>query len=474
MPTQVLDDAAVQQLDASTKGDVLTPGSPGYDEARSCFNAMIDKRPAAIVRCKDPSDVMAAVDFARLRAAEVSVRSGGHGVTGSQISDGGVTIDLTGMRRIHVDPEARIARAQAGVTWGELDAATQEHGLAVTGGRVPSTGIAGLTLGAGSGWLERKLGFACDSLLEADVVTADGHFLRANETENADLFWALKGGGGNFGVVTQFTYRLHEIGPMVYGGMMVWPGFMEGEVSRAYRDFIATAPDEVGGAVAFITAPPEPFVPEEARGKPAVGIIFTYAGDIAEGERVVAPLQQIAGGPAVNMVGPMPYVAAQKLIEPGNQPGHRNYWKADMLDDLPDEAIDVIAQTAATVPSPLSTLLFQPLGGAVARVPADATALGRRDAKWAYHLISMWDNPDQDDAQVAWTRELSSKLEPYASGGVFVTFTSETGDDRVRDAYRGHYDRLVAIKDRYDPGNMFRLGQNIRPSAEAQARAERP
>jgi FAD/FMN-containing dehydrogenase len=474
MPTQVLDDAAIQQLDASIKGDVLTPGRDGYDDARAVFNAMVDKRPAALVRCKDPADVMAAVDFARLRAAEVSVRSGGHGVTGSQLSDGGVTIDLTEMRRIHVDPHARVVRAQAGCTWGELDAATQEHGLAVTGGRVPSTGIAGLTLGAGSGWLERKLGFACDNLLEADVVTADGHFVRANETENPDLFWALKGGGGNFGVVTQFTYRLHEIGPLIYGGMMVWPGFMAGEVARAYRDFMATAPDEVGGAVAFITAPPEPFVPEEARGKPAVGIILTYAGDPDEGERVAAPLQQIAGGPVVNMVGPMPYVAAQKLIEPGNQPGHRNYWKADMLDDLPDDVIDTIAEMAAQVPSPLSTLLFQPLGGAIERVPTDATAIGRRDGKWAYHLISMWDDPADDEHQIAWTRDLATKLAPHASGGVYVTFTSDTGEDRVRDAYRGHYDRLVAIKDRYDPGNMFRLGQNIRPSVEAAARADRP
>src|SRR4051812_10932170 len=287
MATQVLDTAAVEQLDGSIKGDVLTPDRPGYDEARTVFNAMIDKRPAAIVRCKDPSDVIAAVDLARVRAAELSICSGGHGVTGAQLTDGGITLDMSAMRRIHVDPATEIARVQAGVTWGELDAATQEHGLALTGGRVPSTGIAGLTLGAGSGWLERKLGFACDSLIEADVVTADGSFLRANENENPDLLWALKGGGGNFGVVTQFTYKLHDVGPMIFGGMMVWPGFMAGEVARAYRDFMATAPDEVGGAAAFITAPPEPFVPEEARGKPAVGIIFTYAGDLEEGARVV-------------------------------------------------------------------------------------------------------------------------------------------------------------------------------------------
>jgi FAD/FMN-containing dehydrogenase len=474
MQTQVLDDAAVQQLAASTKGDVLTPGSDGYDEARAVFNAMVDKRPAAIVRCKDPSDVMAAVDFARVRAAEVSVRGGGHGVTGSQLSDGGVTIDLTAMRRIHVDPVARTARAQAGATWGELDAATQEHGLAVTGGRVPSTGISGLTLGAGSGWLERKLGFACDNLIEADVVTADGHFLRASEAENPDLLWALKGGGGNFGVVTQFTYKLHPVGPLMYAGMLVWPGFMGAEVTRAYRDFMRTAPDEVGGALAFITAPPEPFVPEEARGKPAVGIICVYVGDPAEGERAFAPLTEIAGGPVVNMLGQMPYVAVQSLIEGGNQPGLRNYWKADIIDDLSDEAIDVLAQKAGAPLSPNTQLLFQPLGGAIARVPTDATAVGRRDGGWAYHLLSMWSDPAEDERHFAWTRELAAQLAPHSTGGVYVTFDSDQGEDRVRDAYRGHYDRLVAIKDRYDPGNMFRLGQNIRPSVEAAARADRP
>src|SRR3954469_21342062 len=273
MATQVLDSTALEQLAGSVKGTVLTPGRDGYDEARTVFNAMVDNRPAAIVKCKDPHDVIAAIDLARARAAEVSIRSGGHGVTGSQIAHEGIVIDLSEMKRIAVDAEARTVRAQAGVTWGELDAATQEHGLAVTGGRVPSTGIAGLTAGSGSGWIEPKFGFTCDNLIEADVVTADGRFLRANESENADLFWALKGGGGNFGVVTQFTYRLHPVGPMLYGGMLVFPPFAARDIARAYRDFMRTAPDEVGGALAFLTAPPEEFVPEEARGKPAVGII---------------------------------------------------------------------------------------------------------------------------------------------------------------------------------------------------------
>jgi FAD/FMN-containing dehydrogenase len=473
MSTQVLDSTAVEQLDAIIKGRVLTPDRDGYDEARTVFNAMVDKRPAVIVCCRDPHDVIAAVDLARVRAAEVSVRSGGHGVTGSQIADGGLVIDLTEMKRIAVDPEARTVRVQAGVTWGELDAATQEHGLAVTGGRVPSTGVAGLTLGAGSGWIERKFGYACDNLVEADVVTADGRFLRANESENADLFWALRGGGGNFGVVTQFTFKLHQLGPMVYGGMLIHPGFTAREITRAYRDFMADAPDEVGGGVAFLTAPPEPFVPEEARGKPAVGIIAVYAGDPAEGERVLQPLRDIAPA-AVDLLGPMPYTAAQQLIEPGNPPGNRHYWKADFIDELTDPAIDAAVDVAQRAPSPLSITLFQPLGGAVGRVPADATALGRRDAGWVYHAIGQWTDSADDEANIGWARELGKAMDDYATGGVFITFTSEVGDDRVHDAYRSHLDRLIAIKDRYDPGNMFHLGQNIRPSAEAAAKAEQP
>jgi FAD/FMN-containing dehydrogenase len=469
MATQVLDSIALEQLAGSVKGEVIAPGSDEYDRARTVFNAMVDGHPAAIVRCRDPHDVIAVVELARVRAAEVSIRAGGHGVTGSQITDGGIVIDLTEMKRIHIDPEARIARAQAGVTWGELDAASQEHGLAVTGGRVPSTGIAGLTLGAGSGWLERKLGYTCDNLLEADIVTADGRFLRCNKEENADLFWALKGGGGNFGVVTQFTYRLHPVGPMIYGGMLVFPPFAGREIAQAYRAFMETAPDEVGGALAFLTAPPAPFVPEEARGKPAVGIIATYAGDAEEGERVLQPLKDL--GPAVDMVGPMPYMGAQQLLEPGNPHGNRHYWKADLMDELSDGAIDLICDAGMRMVSPLTVALFQPLGGAVARVPQGATALGRRDARWAYHVLSQWTDPADDERNVEWTRDLATSLEPHSSGGVYITFTSDSGDDRVQDVYRSHYDRLVAIKDRYDPGNLFHLGQNIRPSAEAAARA---
>jgi len=447
----------------------IKPGDAEYDDARAVFNGMIDRRPQVIMRCASADDVVEVVNYARDAGLPLSVYGGGHSVTGAAVVDGGVVCDMRGMKGIEVDPEARMARAEAGLNWGEFDAATQEHGLAVTGGRVPDTGIAGLALGSGCGWLERKLGFTCDNLIEADVVTADGRFVRANGSENSDLLWALKGGGGNFGVVTQFTYRLHPVGPLLYGGMLVFPPFASRDIARAYREFMRDAPDEVGGALAFLTAPPEEFVPEEARGKPAVGIIVAYTGDPDEGERAFKPLKDL--GPAVDLTGPMPYVAIQQLIEPGNPPGRRNYWKADLLDDLPDQVIDEIADAHMRMVSPFTVLLFQPLGGAVARVPADATALGRRDAAWAYHVISQWEDAGDDERNIEWSRAVAKSLEPSASGGVYITYTSDTGDARVRDAFRDHYDRLVAIKDRYDPGNMFHLGQNIRPSIEAAARA---
>src|SRR3954468_1402285 len=307
-------------------GTVITPDHPAYDTARAVFNAMIDRRPAVIARCNNAADVAAAVRYARATQLEISVYGGGHGVTGSAVVEGGLCIDLRGIKTIDVDPAAMAVRAGGGLTWGELDAATQEHGLAVTGGRVSTTGVAGLALGSGSGWLERKLGFVCDNLIAAEVVTADGGIVTASDTENADLFWALRGGGGNYGIVTTFTFRLHEIGPIVYGGMLVFPAQRGIEVRRAYRDFVATAPDEVGSGLAFITAPHEEFVPEPAPGHPPIGIICCYAGDPAHGPAGHPPLRELE--PAIAMVQPMPYLAVQQLIEAGNQKGFLNYWTA--------------------------------------------------------------------------------------------------------------------------------------------------
>lgn len=352
-PGDNLDEAAVQELAASFRGQLVRSRDDGYDGARAVFNAMVDRRPALIARCTGVADVMAAVRFARDNGLPLAIRGGGHSVPGYGVCEGGVVVDLSPMKGVWVDPEARTARAQAGLTWGELDRETQQFGLAVTGGRVTHTGIAGLTLGGGSGWLERKLGFTVDNLISADAVTADGQFVRASEEENEDLFWGIKGGGGNFGVVTSFEYRLHPVGPIVLGGMLMYPAERAGEVLRFYRDFIAEAPDELGGACAFVTAPPEPFVPEPVQGSQVFAVVVCYFGSIEEGEEAIRPLKEFEP-PAMDMVGPMPYTVLQSLLDPGNPPGLQNYWKAGFLHELPDEAVDTLVKHAQKVTSPLS------------------------------------------------------------------------------------------------------------------------
>ena len=468
MATAMLDGTVLDQFRKTLKGELLTPAEAGYDEARRLFNRLIDRRPAAIVRCADADDVAAAIDLARKTGIEVSVRGGGHGVTGAALVENGLTIDLSAMKIIEVDPKAGIARAGAGVTWGEFDAATQAHGLAVTGGRVSSTGISGLTLGIGSGWLERVFGFSCDNLLSAEVVTADGRILKASETENSDLFWGLRGGGGNFGVVTRFDFRLHPVGPMVLAGLVIHAAEDAPATLRAYRDIMATAPDAVGGAFAFLTAPPAPFIPEPARGKRVTALILLHVGPLADGEHALAPLRTI-GRPLIDMVQPMPYTAFQQLIDAGNPPGRNQYWRADLLDRLSDAAIDVISDQASRVTSPHTAVLLEPLGGALSRVPEAATPIRRRDAAYAYHALSTWTDDDHD-RHIAWTRALSKAMQPYATEGVYLTYIGDEGDERVRQAYGPEkFARLVALKDRYDPTNMFHLNQNIRPSGKAPA-----
>ena len=366
-------------LEAAFHGELVRPGDPGYDELRTVFNAMIDRRPALIARCRDAADVAAAVTFGRESGLPVAVYGGGHGVTGNAVCTDGLVIDLRPMKGIEVDPVTRTCRAEAGLTWGELDAATQEHGLAVTGGRVSSTGIAGLVLGSGSGWIERKFGFTVDSLLSVEIVTADGQIRAASDTENPDLFWAIRGGGGNFGVVTSFTFRLHPLGPIVLGGMLMYPAPMAAAVIRNFRDFMATAPDEVGGAVALVTAPDEEFVPEPVRGQPVVGVVLCYAGSPEEGEKALRPLREF-GPPPLDLVQPMPYVALQRLIDAGNPEGLRNYWTAEFLTGLPDDAVQQVTERHLTAPSPFTQVIIVAGGGAVARVPSGRTALGQRQA----------------------------------------------------------------------------------------------
>jgi len=453
-------------LEATFAGELIRPGDPDYEEARSLFNGAIDKRPALIARCTSAADVRAALAHARAEALTVAVRGGGHSTAGHSSCDDGLVIDCGGMKKAEIDVERRVGRFGSGLTWGEFDAATQQHGLAVTGGRVTHTGIAGLTLGSGSGWLDRKLGPTAASLLSVEVVTADGRVLRASEDEHADLFWGIRGGGGNFGVVTEFEFRLHEIGPLLYGGMILHPRSAAPELLRFYRDFIDQAPDEVGGGVALITAPPEEFVPEEARGRQAVGVIVVYSGDPADGEEAMRPLVEW-GDPWLSMVQPIPYVAIQQIIDPGNPWGIAEYFKVDYLPELTDEAIDVAVEQAAEAHSPFTQLIFTPLGGAVARVDRRSMALNIPDAKWAYFCLAMWWDPADAERETEWARSLMAALRPWCAGQALPNFiSSDDGADRLRASYgEEKFARLVELKDRYDPENVFALNQNIPPSA---------
>jgi FAD/FMN-containing dehydrogenase len=397
----------------------------------------------------------------------LSVYGGGHGVTGSAVCDGGVCVDLRGMKGIEVDPATRTVRAEAGLNWGEFDAATQAHGLAVTGGRHPDTGIAGLTLGSGSGWLERKYGYVCDNLVKAEMVTADGRQVVASETENPELFWAIRGGGGNFGVVTAFHLRLHPLGPVVLGGAMFYPGEMAADIGRFYRDFMASAPDELGGGMVFTKGPPvEPF-PEAIRGKPVVGIVVCYAGPIEEGMAAIAPLRAHAK-PAVDLVQPMPYLAVQKLTEAGNPIGVRNYWTADFYRELPDEAIEALAAHNARRPSPIGSFVLVPGGGAPARIADDATAFSQRQPPWSVHYLTMWFDPADDEKNIAFTRAAAGALKGWATGRVYLNYIGDEGQARIDSSFGADtMARLRAVKSKWDPGNLFSHNQNIRPAVMA-------
>jgi FAD/FMN-containing dehydrogenase len=444
-------------------GTVMCPGDDGYDEARRVFNGLVDSSPAVIARCMSTDDVAAAVRYARANGLTVSVYGGGHGVTGAAVAQGSLCVDLRGMKTVDVDPDSRTARAAGGLTWGELDAATQAHGLAVTGGRVPSTGVAGLTLGSGSGWLERKCGFTCDNLLAAEVVTADGNVVTASETDNQELFWGLRGAGGNFGIVTTFTFKLHEIGPMVWGGMLIFPPQRAAEVLRSYRDFVAKAPDEVGGGLAFVTAPHEEFVPEPARGEPMVGIICCYAGRAEDGPAAYAPLLEL--GPVMAMVDVMPYVAVQGLIEPGNQKGKLNYWTGDFYDELPDEAVDTLVAIATQPVSPMTQIIVVPGGGAIARVDDEAMALGSRQAAFNLHFLGMWDAPADTQRNIDYIRNLAGSLKPWSTGAAYLNFLGDEGMGRIEASFGPEkFARLQALKARWDPTNLFRHNQNIPPT----------
>jgi FAD/FMN-containing dehydrogenase len=425
---------------------------------------MVDKRPRHVARCSHPHQVSAALAFARTRGLPVAVRAGGHSVAGLSLVDDGLVIDVRPIDHVDVDPVARTARCGAGVLWADFDAATQAHGLAVTGGRDSTTGVTGLTLGSGSGWLERLHGLTADSLTGATLVTAAGDVVHCDAHEHPDLFWALRGGGGNFGVVCELEFALHPVGPVIVGGMLMFDWARAGEVLRAYRDVMAAAPDALGGCAALQLAPPAPFVPAELVGRPVLTLVvaaFAEPGEAADA--LVAPLRAL--DPMIDAVGPMPYVALQSMLDPGHPHGVRNHWRAMFLDDLPDAGIDAVVEHAPAMPSPLTVVLLQPLGGAYARVPEGATALAHRDARWACHVLSLWTDVADDAANRGWSAATIGALAPYGHGAAHPNYVSDDAGDRVRAFYGEEtYARLVAVKDRWDPQNVFASNQNIRPS----------
>ena len=461
--THPLGEATLAEFEQGLSGRLIRPDDDGYDEARSIWNGAHDKRPAMIVRCGGVADVMRAVDFARSENLLVAVRGGSHSIPGFSTVDGGMVIDLSAMRAVHVDPVSRTATAQGGATWADFDHETQAFGLAVTGGLVSTTGIAGFTLGGGIGWLMRKYGLTADNLIAADVVTADGKLVRASEDENAELLWGLRGGGGNFGIATSLEYRLHPVGPNLLAGPIFFAGDRAEEILRFYRDWVRELPDEMTTLVNLTTAPPAPFLPEEAHGKPGVAVVAVYAGDPDEGRRVVQPLKDL-GGAVADLNDVIPYTMMQSLLDPLWERGAHNYMSSAFVDELSDEAIAAAVARHAAVPSPHSEIHFHHFGGAVARVPDDATPFGNRSAEYVVNVIARSPSADGFDGNVAWARGTTDALSPVSRKGAYVNFMGDANDQRLRATYGdAKYERLVALKRRYDPANLFRLNQNIAP-----------
>jgi FAD/FMN-containing dehydrogenase len=460
---KAIDDTEVDGLAARLEGEILTAEDPGYDEARAVWNGMIDRRPDLIVRCAGADDVSAAVGFARDRGLEVAVRGAGHHIAGHSVCEGGLLIDLSPMKRIDVDPKRRTARVGAGATLADMDGATQAHGLATPLGVNSTTGVAGLTLGGGFGWLSRMHGLTVDNLSAAEVITADGERLRASEDENSDLFWALRGGSGNFGVVTAFEYRLHDVGPEVLSGLIVHPFDDAREVLDRYREFADDAPDEVNPWFVVRKAPPLPFLPSEVHGRMILILPVFVAGDMDAAKPLVEPLRAI-GKPIADVVGPHPYAGWQQAFDPLLTPGARNYWKSHNFPALDDGALDSIVEYAGRLPSDQTEIFVARMGGAMNRKPADATAYPHRDVEYLMNVHTRWEDPGEDEGCVAWAREFFDTMARYATGSVYVNFmpTDETG--RVKAAYGPNYDRLAELKKRYDPDNFFHLNQNIAPA----------
>ncbi|KPK01813.1 MAG: FAD-linked oxidase [Gemmatimonas sp. SG8_28] len=454
---------AIDALASELDGELLTADSHGYDEARTIWNAMIDRRPGLIVSCAGSEDVVRAVNFARENGLLTAVHGVGHNIAGNAVCDGGIMISLEGMKSVQVDPKTRKVRVEPGVTLGELDRTTQAHGLAVPVGINSTTGIAGLTLGGGFGWLSRKHGLTIDSLISADVVTAAGAVVKASAEENAELFWGIRGGGGNFGVVTSFEFQAHPVGPEVLSGLIVHPFADVGSVLRYYREFTAQAPDELTVWVVLRKAPPLPFLPEEVHGTDVVVLAALYSGDMAAGEKALAPLRA-HGNPIADVISPHQFTDFQAAFDPLLEPGARNYWKTHDFPSLSDDLLDAIIGYAGRLPGPACEVFIAHMGGETSRVPEGSTAYRGRDAQFIMNVHGRWDAAADDEKCIGWCRELFDATKPFATGAAYVNFMTEEEDERVQEAYGDSYGRLVELKNKYDPNNLFRLNQNIRPN----------
>jgi FAD/FMN-containing dehydrogenase len=449
------------QLREQVRGDVITRDDGSYEEARKVYNAMIDKQPRVVVRPRDVGDVMAAVEFARENELDLSIRGGSHSVPGFGTNDDGVVIDLCLMRGVRVDPKTRTARAEGGATWGDFNHATYPFGLATTGGIISTTGIGGLTLGGGIGYLSRGFGLSCDNLVSCDVVTAEGSVLVASETENEDLLWALRGGGGNFGVVTSFEYQLHPVKD-IYGGPMFFELENAGDVLRFLREFIPGAPEELGGFPAFQIAPPLPFIPEERHGEPFCAVVACWTGPIDKGEDAIRLLRDVAPVVAEH-VGPMPYPALNAAFDGLVPPGLQHYWKANFVTELTDAAIDAHLEHGPKLPVVNSTVHIYPIDGACHRIGSNDTAFGHRDANFAAVIAGMWPDPADNESNIKWVRDYYDAIAPHSEEGGYINFAADDDQDRAPANYGANYERLVEVKQKYDPDNLFHMNQNIRP-----------
>ncbi|UCD25168.1 MAG: FAD-binding oxidoreductase [Gemmatimonadota bacterium] len=458
-----LDSAAVEDLRTRLRGSVLLPGDVGYEESRTVWNAMIDRRPALIARCTGVADVIAAVDFARDNGITLTIKGGGHNISGLAVADGAMMLDMSPMKGVMVDPDERIGRAHAGCLLGDVDRETQIHGLAAVLGFVSNTGIAGLTLGGGFGYLTRQFGWTCDNVRAIELVTAEGRLVRASEDENADLFWGLRGGGGNFGVATRFDYELYPVGPVIVGGAVAWSGDAAPEVLELYRRMAAEAPRELALVAVLRLAPPAPWLPQEIHGKLIAAIFACYTGPVKHGDELVAPIKAY-GKPVGDVLQRRSYLSQQSILDATQPKGRRYYWKSEYLSSLEDGLLEKCLEYARQLRSPHSGVVLFPLGGALNEAAHDVSPMGNRDAEYVLNITASWDSSDDDEENVTWARDAWTDMRRYSTGGTYINFlTEEEVGDRIHDAYGGHFERLAQVKSTWDPGNFFRVNKNISP-----------